>query len=112
MEFTQEKAMQLEAILKNSEFVNKAAKLTTAEELQALIASYGLELTMEEVIGFCELVAKEKEKMDNNGGELSEEALDDVAGGGVLFILGCVGLGVVAVGGLACGIYNGYKGNA
>lgn len=111
MVFTQEKAMKLEGILKNNEFVNKSASITTAEELQTLIAEYGLEMTVEEVVEFCKLVAKEKERIEN-GSELSPEDLDDVSGGGALFILGCIGLGVVALGGLALGIYNGYKGNA
>lgn len=112
MNFTQEKAMKLEAILKDSEFSAKAAELTTMEELQALIASYGLDLSIEEVAYFCELVAKEKERVENGGEELSAEDLDDVAGGGVLFVLGCVGLGLLALGGLVCGFVNGYKKNA
>lgn len=111
MEFTQEKAMKLETILKNTEFVEKSANIATAEELQSLIAEYGLEMTVEEVVEFCKLIAKEKERIDN-GGELSTEELDDVSGGGVLFVLGCIGLGVTALAGLAIGIYNGYKGNA
>lgn len=111
MEFNQEKALKLEVILKNNEFVAKSANIATAEELQALIAEYGLEMTIEEVVEFCKLVAQEKERIDN-GGELSPEDLDDVSGGGVLFVLGCVGLGVTALAGLAIGIYNGYKGNA
>ena len=109
---SEEKTVLLEQILKNGEFAEKAAKLTTAEELQELFASYGLELTVEEVVAFCELVAKEKEKQDANGGELSANDLEDVAGGGFLFVAGCIGLGVAAVGGLAIGIYNGYKKNA
>lgn len=112
MEITKENAVKLESILKNEEFVAKASTIATAEELQALFAEFGLELTVDEVIYFCDLVAKEKERMDANGGELCEDDLDNVAGGGVLFVLGCVGLGVLAVGGLACGIINGYKGNA
>lgn len=111
MEFNQEKAMKLEEILKDSKFVEKAAGITTAEELQVLIAEFGLEMTVEEVYEFCKLIVKEKERIDN-GGELSVEDLDDVSGGGVLFVLGCVGLGVVALAGLAIGIVNGYKGNA
>lgn len=111
MVFTQEKAMKLEGILKNSEFVNKSASIKTAEELQTLIAEYGLEMTVEEVVEFCKLVAKEKDCIEN-GGELSLEDLDDVSGGGALFILGCVALGVTALAGLAIGIYNGYKGNS
>lgn len=110
MEFTQEKALKLESILKNAEFIQKAADVTTAEGLQALITEYGLELTIEEVVEFCGLVAKEKERIDK-GGELSAEDLTNVSGGGFLFVAGCVGLGVIFLAGVAVGIYNGYKGN-
>ena len=111
MEFNQEKAMKLEAILKNNEFIQRTANITTVEELQVLISEYGLEMPVEEVVEFCGLVAKEKERIDN-GGEISPEELEDVSGGGALFVLGCIGLGVVALGGLAIGSYNGYKGNS
>ncbi len=112
MGFTQEKAEKLESILKNEEFIGKANELVTAEELQALIAAYGLDLAIEDVVAFCELVAKEKKRIDANSNELSEGDLEGVTGGGFLFIAGCVGLGVLALGGLVCGLINGYKGNS
>ena len=112
MAITRENAEQLEMILKNEEFSAKAQELTTAEELQGLFGSYGLELAVNDVVEFCELVVKEKERQEANGEELTASDLEDVAGGGFLFVAGCIGLGVIALGGLACGIVNGYKKNA
>ena len=111
MDFSQEKAVKLEGILKNKDFLAKVSSVTNIDELKDLIAIFGLEMTTEEVVTFCKLVEKEKERMESEGGELSEEMLDDVAGGGFLFVAGCIGLGVLAVGGLVCGLINGYSGN-
>lgn len=112
MVLIREKTEMLEKVLKDGEFSERASKISTAEELQRLFTSYGLELTMDEVVTFCEMVAQEKERQEANGEELSAGDLEDVAGGGFLFVAGCIGLGVIAIGGLAIGIVNGYKKNA
>ncbi len=44
----------------------------------------------------------------NNFAILDEKELYSVEGGSILFVLGCVGLGVLATGFCGLGIYNGY----
>ena len=75
-----------------------------AEELQEVFRKNGLEMTIEEVVDLCGKIARQMEAGEN--GEISEDALEDVTGG-IAWAL--IGLGVLCVGAVALGIYNGYQ---
>lgn len=98
-----EKEQKLAELFQNEQFKKEANELKTAEELQRLFASYGLELSLDEVYSLCEKIALNMEK-----GELSEDELENVSGGFAI-TAGVVALGVGCIGALALGIYNGYK---
>ena len=72
---------QLMSLMKNKEFVEKMLKCKKAAEVQALFAEYGCELTLEEVNSLCKQLKSTFQKALENGGELSENDLEDVAGG-------------------------------
>lgn len=67
-------AEKIQALQESGTFEQELAKVNTPEEMQALFATYEIELTLDEI---RELVA-EAVKMN---GELSEGDLDNVAGG-------------------------------
>lgn len=99
-----DKNEKLREIFMSETFKKDAEAVTTAEELQKLFEQYGLVLTIEEVVDLCGRIAQQK-ILDENG-EITESALDDVTGG-IAWAL--IGLGVVCIGSLAIGIYNGYR---
>lgn len=95
---------KLSKLFESEQFKEEASKIQTAEELQALFASHDVELTMDEVIGLCGAIAAQMGEA-----ELSEDDLENVAGGIGLVTIGLIGLGAACIGGLAVGIYNGYR---
>ena len=70
-----ERAAKFQALQESGKFEQELEKVSTPEEMQALFASYGIEMTVDEV---KELVSSAV-KMNNE--ELSEEDLENVAGG-------------------------------
>ena len=92
---------KLEALFKSAEFKAAAENVTTAEELQALFAKNGVEMSLDDVYELCGQIATQVQAGD---GELSEDALESVSGG----IITMVACGVVCIGALAVGIWNGY----
>lgn len=72
----QETAM--EQVLRNEEVLNAFINAETAELASAILAENGIEISPQELI--------EAVSLEENGGsdELSEDALDDVAGGSVM----------------------------
>ena len=99
-----EKNQKLTKLFESEQFKEEASKIQTAEELQSLFAEHGVDLTMEEVIDLCAAIAAQMGEA-----ELSEEDLENVAGGIGLVTVGLICLGVGCIGGLAVGIYNGYR---
>ena len=67
---------KLAEIFENEQFKLEVQNVEIPEDFQALLAEYGLEMTLEEVNELFEQAAAYV-----NAGELSEEELEDVAGG-------------------------------
>ena len=95
---------KLEELFKSEEFKKEVANLKTAEELRAAFAKHGVEMTEEEVVNLCGQIAKQVSEGEN--GELTEESLENVSGGIAPWL---IGLGVVCIGSVALGIWNGYN---
>jgi len=76
-----EKVEKLFAKVKDDEeLFEKLFATESAEEVKELAAEVGIELTVEEVKGAGKLILNELEDVDGDG-ELSEDDLDNVAGG-------------------------------
>ena len=91
---------QLKAAMQDKNYVKELMALETIDAIQAKFAEAGIDLTAEEVETIVhEVVALEA----NADGELSEEALESVAGGGA--ILGMA----IFIGLTAAGVYIGWK---
>lgn len=104
---------QITELFKTEAFQSEAANCKTMEDFHALFVRSGVEITEEETIELISLIAEQKKKMDE--GEISEEDLDNVAGGLVFVLTGgvavaaCVGIGVACVGAFALSAYVGYQ---
>ena len=68
---------KIQALMESPEFAQEMATLETPEQLQALLARYGVEVSMDEVEGAAAYVAA-------HSGELSVDDLEDVSGGCIL----------------------------
>lgn len=66
----------------------KLFSLETAEEVQSFLRGLELEFSLEEINELRDILVKALE--ENQNGELSDEELDDVAGGFILLTLGIV----------------------
>lgn len=100
-----DKHEKINELFASEEFKNEASKISTAEELQELFAKHGVEMTVDEVIELCGVIARYMEADAKE--ELTQNELDEVAGGVIGWL--AVGVAVLCVGALAMGIYNGYK---
>ena len=81
---------KMKEVFADEAFVKSLFELDSAAEVQAALKEKGAELTEEEILAICEFFAKVKggeiapgklSKQSENG-ELSEEMLEQVAGGG------------------------------
>lgn len=72
---------KLKSLMADEAFVNKLLEMETPEEVCAAFEKEGITVTADEV-------SKLKEKLESAGteGELSEDTLEEVAGGSVLLI--------------------------
>lgn len=91
--------MEIKELVMNEEFKAAASKVETLEEAIDLCKAYGVEITGEELV---EAIKK------SNSEELSEEDLDNVAGGGITaavyalgFVFGMSPLGALVLCGAA-----------
>ncbi len=75
----------------------KLFSLETAEEVQSFLRGLELEFSLEEINELRDVLVKALEKTQN--GELSDEDLEDVAGG---LIITLIGLGIMALAFGAC----------
>ena len=97
---------RIKEIFSDKEFVKELFSKETPEEAQALLAEKDIDLTVAEIIKFGEVVAKKLQQAEETGEnvELTEEELEDVAGG-VLPILAAaaivMGTAYISIGGVA-----------
>ena len=66
----------LEKVLADEAFVKELAEMENPEEVQAALNAKGAEITVDEVKAIAKSLSQQAE------GELDEDALEDVAGGG------------------------------
>lgn len=92
--------VMIQEALKDEKFSAELFALDTIESIQEKFATKGIELTYDETKTLVQEVVSAMEPTD---GELSEDILDDVTGGGP--ILGFV----IAAGLTAAGTYIGWK---
>jgi len=89
---------KLDRIGSDPEFIDRLIRLETPEEVREALQSKGVDCTLDEV----KALISESVDAVQNGGELSENALEDVAGGfvisstvaGMAIFLGLTALGV------------------
>lgn len=74
-----EKQAKLEELMKNEAFADALFSKKSSEEIQKLFAENGLELTAEELAAVTATILQGA----SGNEELSEDALDSVAGGGL-----------------------------
>lgn len=109
---TNEKFMEIKnrmmQLVEQDEFLEAAQKANSTEDAQQLLASYGIELTIEEVSAFAQIGQEAIQHMKEID-ELDEEMLDTVAGGRfkpLKFLGGCgltaVGVAFMTIGGIVC----------
>jgi len=104
---------QRNALLRDEAFCQKLITVKTLEEAQTLFAENGVELTTEEIKALLQVIAKAAKMICDNDGELPEEMLDEVSGGGWSWggFLAAIGIGagsgagVVAAAGAGMGSF-------
>ena len=84
MVLSKERVEELKPILENKDLNDAFKKAETVEDVQNIFAQNGVEISKEEVESLLEEIA-------GHSGELSEENLDSVAGGGILLGLAIYG---------------------
>lgn len=110
---------KISVMFQTPEFQEEANKCETMEDWNALLVRNGIEISFDETVELVSLIAQSKIKLD--GGELSEDALDEVSGGvagaaaaglvlsGGPAVWACVGIGVVCVGAACLAGYTAYQ---
>ena len=92
---------KMKAVFADETFMKQLFELETAAEVQAALKEKDIELTEEEILGIRDLIIKvergEISAEQLESGELSEDALELVAGG-VLVVAGLVAAGTALVG--------------
>ena len=100
----EEKLKQLQAKLEaDVNLVEKIFNQETPEQVQAVLKEEGLEFSLEEINQLKEFVVKALEKTSEADGELSDEDLEDVAGG-IVFTAAGVAAGAAVAGAVIAGI--------
>jgi len=74
---------KLEAAMKEDAFVEKMNATTTANEVKAVLDAEGINFSMEEI----EIIRTTLAKAMSENGEISENDLEDVAGGGTFTLV-------------------------
>jgi len=91
------KIEKLDELLKNEEFMMELKRMDTLEELRSALVAKGIDVAAEEL----EAIAEEYARQTGEGvEELSEEQMENIAGGGAVAI-GLFAFGVAQLAGLA-----------
>lgn len=88
---------KIKSILADEEFVSNLSSLEEPEDVRKAFEDRGVELSVEDITKMRDILAKNAENPD---GELSEDELEDVAGGELITICTLIG---VAIGGAVGG---------
>ncbi len=81
---------KMKEVFSDEQFVKSLLELETPEEVQKFLAEKEIDVTEEEIVKAREILVR------YNNGDLSEEELENVAGGGILCFLGSIVAGVIA----------------
>ena len=84
----------IKKVFSDEEFVKSLIEMETPEEIQTALKEKGVDFTLEEVMQLGEQISRAAE-LSGEGGELSLDQLDDVAGG--FLIVGAVAFVVVGL---------------
>lgn len=102
---------KISELFQNETFLKEAQNCKTMEDFYALFNRSGAEITEEETVELISQIAQKHQQ--EAGAEISEEDLDQVAGGIILTggaaVAACIGLGVVGIGVAAGAAYVGYQ---
>lgn len=97
-------------LFQTESFQSEASNCKTMEDFQRLFVKNGFDFSMNETVELISRIAIESKKAE--GIELTEEDLEDAAGGiiltGTAAILACVAIGVACIPAFAISAYNGY----
>ena len=77
---------RMKEVLVEEGFAERLMTLETPEEVRAAFKEKGVEISVEEVLIFREMLIETVEKIVRNGGEISLEDLDEAAGGNVMAV--------------------------
>ncbi len=97
MEYTEEKLQEMLKVLENEDTLAALREATEKDEIIRIFAENGVEIDEVAARAACDKI----NTIRDNGGELSEEDLELVSGGGVHEILGGCGAGGLATYALA-----------
>ena len=92
----EQKIAKIKEIFADKEFVAKVLEMETAEEVQAAVKAQGVELTLEEIEATKAELANQIENKDSD--EVSDEQLEQVAGGMAITTAVIIAGGLLAAG--------------
>ncbi len=95
---------KLEKLASDQKFASELLSQETPEKAQEFLAANGVEMTLDEVKSFGKML----NAVEESGDELSEDALEEVAGGSLALGWAIAKL-VIAAGGAALALYKWYK---
>jgi lactobin A/cerein 7B family class IIb bacteriocin len=92
---------RVKEVFADEAFVKSLLDLETPEEVQSALAARGVEASREEILSVRDALVKAIEK----GGTLSDEELENVAGGvlPLVAIIAWIGAGIIGAGTMAAG---------
>ncbi len=110
-----DKCEKIVNLFQQDAFKEEASKCESMGDFYNLFIKNGIEITEEETVEIIGRIAECNQKFD--GSEISEEDLDNVAGGVIVFLgvtlttAQAIALGVGSVGAAALGVWNSYNKN-